>query len=122
MRANRSRVSHADTRTCSRSPSSPTAGKSPRTRPSTSAASTAGPGRARRDTGAGAIESPGMARIVVPGADIDRVIQRVITRSAASGAGGMGRERVLGRGNPESVSPGVQRTAEFFLRRGARQV
>ena len=31
--------------------------------------------------------SPGIVRMVAPGTDIDRVIQRVITRSAVSSAG-----------------------------------
>ena len=73
---------------CSRSPSPPTAGNSARTRPSSSAASTAGPAPgAAADTRAGSgSRSPGMARMVAPGADIDRVIQRVITRSSVSSA------------------------------------
>ena len=39
---------------------------------------------AAAEAGAGSRpRSPGMARMVAPGTDIDRVIQRVITRSAA---------------------------------------
>jgi len=64
-------------------PSSTTAGSSARTRPDSSAASTAGPapgagGKTRAGTGS---RSPGMARMVARGTGIGRVIQRVITRS-----------------------------------------
>jgi len=82
VRADRSPVSHADTRNCSRSPSSPTAGSSARTRCTSSPASTAGPvPDAADETRAGRCSrSPGMAWMVAPGTGIDRVIQRVITR------------------------------------------
>ncbi len=72
-KVDRSPVSHADTRTCSRSPSSPTANSSARTRPSSSAASTAvpAPGTTGQTRGGSGSRSPGMARMVAPAADID---------------------------------------------------
>ena len=82
MRADRNPVSHAGTRICSRSPSPLITGSSARTRPSSSAASIAGPtlGVVTETSPGARSRSPGMALMLAARTDIGRVIQRVITR------------------------------------------